>query len=104
METQTTATTNETNESSQPDLSKDEEEPIKIVHPSFKDYQKFTRDVKRCQGLGIILGLSIVFLQMLNSLDHSEQGIVMGPWVNIMGCLAAWSFFLAGTWLLTKVR
>ena len=87
-----------TNEENQHDLNRTQEEvePIKITHQCFDDYQR----VKwKLPFLGFLFGLLIVLLQILNILVY----INVGPWANIMGCLAAWSFIIAGVCLLNEV-
>ncbi|XP_066922891.1 uncharacterized protein [Clytia hemisphaerica] len=81
-----------------------EEASIKIVHPWFRDYQRFTTSIKRLKGSGIIIGLVLVLLQILNAFVYFKEASVVGPWANIFGCLAAWSFLIAGVWLLLETR
>uniref|UniRef100_A0A7M5UU50 Uncharacterized protein n=2 Tax=Clytia hemisphaerica TaxID=252671 RepID=A0A7M5UU50_9CNID len=78
-------------------------ETDEIHHSSFEEYQKFKSKVKLYKGAGVISGLGIVFLQTFNAMVYTGNNMV-GPWTNVMGCVAVWSFFLAGILLLNKVH
>ncbi|XP_066918628.1 uncharacterized protein [Clytia hemisphaerica] len=78
-------------------------ETDEIHHSSFEEYQKFKSKVKLYKGAGVISGLGIVFLQTFNAMVYTGNNMV-GPWTNVMGCVAVWSFFLAGILLLNKLK
>ncbi|XP_066916772.1 uncharacterized protein [Clytia hemisphaerica] len=50
-----------------------------------------------------LIALVIVLLSLLQLFNFFEDK-GLGPWANIVGILAAWSFFAAGLWLLIEAR
>eukprot|EP00111_Clytia_hemisphaerica_P000325 TCONS_00000847-protein len=82
----------------------EQEQGVKVVHQCFNDYREFTRAIKNINGLGMTLGLVIVFLQILNMFVYFEgKESIVGPWGNIVGILAVLSIFIAGGFLLCQI-
>lgn len=75
----------------------------KIMHDSPERYVFFQNKLRWLSGAGKFLGLFIIFLQAVNAMQYTGNR-AMGPWTNLMGCIAEWSFVIAGFCLLRKVN
>ena len=73
-----------------------------IRHRSFAECESFKNSARTNTGAGFMVGLLVIFLQILNGMVYSGNNVV-GSWTNIMGCVAMWSFVICGVIFLYKV-
>ena len=73
-----------------------------IRHKSFAECESFKNSARTNTGAGFMVGLLVIFLQILNGMVYSGNNAV-GSWTNIMGCVAMWFFALCGVIFLYKV-
>ena len=73
-----------------------------VSHISFEECEAFKNSARTSSGAGFVLGLLLIFLQILNGMVYSGNDSI-GSWTNTMGCVAMWSFVICGVILARKV-
>ena len=99
---QTPTTTLDTNHSNS-HRNKNSADKFIVTHRSFEECESFKNSARTNSGAGFMLGLLVIFLQILNGMVYSGNNAI-GSWANIMGCIAMWSFVLCGCIFLRKVQ